>query len=150
MPEIVEILKTGANLVSLGFDAPDSDWTPIVIAKTPHGAKMTVPIITGDKDSSFDGVGAWLRSVAAEEAAMLVSSWAVVRGDPGTLHGPVCDQPDRQEVLVVFYVGKDSTHMETAPITRDIIKPPTLGPWSGAGFRAEGRAVNALRAGISA
>lgn len=146
---ITQILKTGARMVGETFSDPESDWSPILIAKSKNDVQIASPIITSDKESSFAAIEDWLHRVNAEEAAFLVSSWAVSRAEGVVMDGEVREQPDREEVLVLFHVGKGFCRMESAQIERDLLNPPKLGDWrSWPEGPMAGLAAKALKAGI--
>lgn len=153
MIDLVGVMKAGADEIQRSFKNPDDDWVPIIMIQA---GDTTIPcllrISDDNKEMVCQGIENLLKSVAADEAVLVASSWYVMRGPdhPLGIKGPVRDQPDRQEVLTLSHVTRDSVNLMMADITRHDGAPPTLGPWkdSGNDLGVAGLFADAMRLGI--
>jgi hypothetical protein len=147
--DLVAFLKEGARQVQLGFDNPEDDWLPVMAVQSPAGVGLIMVHISDDKDATAERLTRMLRSQGVTEAVLLASSWTVERDQPA-LDGPVSEQPDRKEVLVLTQVTTDSADMFMAEIIRHEDSPPTLGEWENraGGIGITGIFADALRKGI--
>lgn len=147
-------MKQGAQDVQGRFTSPDDDWVPILLVKSPDGIGLAMVTITDDKQATADMLQESLRSNKATEAVLITSAWTISRGlgeqfDPER-DFPICEQPDRQEVLVLTHVTTESAAMYMANINRHADTPPTLGEWQEQvdGPQVAGIFVDAMRKGI--
>jgi hypothetical protein len=145
-------MKDGAEEIQRSFKDPDDDWFPVLMINAGGAIIPCMLKLTEDKEQMCQGIANLLKSVNADEAVLVASSWYVERG-PGHPLGmglPVREQPDRKEVLTLSHVTKDSVSLMMADIHRHESSPPTLGPWkeSGQDLGISGSFADAMRLGI--
>lgn len=152
-PGIVPLIKDAVEAIREGFKKADDDWIPVLVVTTPSGVKVSPIPISADKEATAKALTWYLADLGATEAAMVASSWMIVREGVQNEQDflPVSEQPDRQEVLILAHVTSDSVDMEMAEIFRDGVNPPKLSDWAPAeqgGPFVTGLFADAMRAGI--
>lgn len=152
----------GVRVVGDSFTEPDDDWAPVLFAAT---ADKTIGIIgldpnlMNDKDFAASVVTESLQQVGATAAALITSAWRskqveeLMRLTKGNLRQTPSEAPDREEIVAVTVMDRESASMHVAVIERRDGKPPTLGEWDDIGENVDaatfsGRFPEAILAGL--
>ncbi|HZU16170.1 MAG TPA: hypothetical protein VFD01_06165 [Candidatus Dormibacteraeota bacterium] len=144
-------VRAAAEAAGRHIHSPNGEWTPALIWEgRQSGVADLSPFVTSSEAKRALAevvLPVVLGAHGAERAAMVLPAWTrTVR--PGEAVGRVtdlADDPRSQEVLALLVSDGTKEEIWTAPVVRDELRPPQLGPWQWGSDQPTGVLGGALR-----
>jgi hypothetical protein len=138
--EQVDRIKQSIQMIGQQLSCPDDDWTNVLVVEGRAGT-FICPIVFGDAADKVQFAAAlpdFLRQREATFVALVLASWVreVPADDPALQETikrletqGVCNDPQRQEIVLLEVCDGANVEAWSAKITRYKDLPPQLGPW---------------------
>jgi hypothetical protein len=145
-PDLLRVIKEGAEKAPSVMPGPDSDWLPVLMYEDHAGLCHTagVPGMTPETVAACAEVikSVLLKANAVQAVLVLPTYFSEITGLGVT----------KAERILVTHVTRDHTHCEAALVLRSKTAPPKLGAWDRVADDMEvgaGVFVDAMRAAIA-
>jgi hypothetical protein len=173
LPQFVGIIRQICDRIAADFDAPDSDFAPIMVVLPGDGSDFRVFGLPGEllgggeegKDILADEIMVpIIDAVGAKMLAWTMSAWtlelegmneaAARRAVALAQAQGLSNHPNRVERVMVTAIDSHNVESWSAQIHRTAIAPPTLGEWEdfmrkfGDKATVEGRFLDPLQAAL--